>query len=293
MKKCVNCGRISEINNLTTCSACGGMLVETNGIFCPKCGTQIAGGWAVCPVCAAPLSGGTPAPKKKTGMIVLVAVLVIALIGAIVGLSIYLNSQDTGSGSSGSSSGSSGEKAPSNDEEAAEDVAEKFMYAYSCKQIEKFSDKFYNCEPYVLEGSEMYERIDHFRDIDNDEGDIEIHNVGAKRSEFKIVDVEIDGDKAVVKVELTCVDEGDMRERYRVDYEWLFEAWLAYPNGIYDPDELTPAQEVEMEEKFEEEYKEELQKYYLHAAEDADLATGEGELLMEKHDGKWYVADTE
>ena len=290
MKKCINCGRYEMNNNAYRCTSCGGSLAECSGTFCPKCGTQITmQGVNFCPACATPLTGISQVKKKNTGIIVLVAVLAVLIIGGIVaGTLIYINNQDVYV----SQNDEKDEKNRSDEEAEAREVAENFMTAYSCKQIEKFSDKFYNCEPYVLEGSEMYERIEYFRDVDNDEGDIEIHNIGAERSEFEILDVEIDGDKAVVKVELTCVDQSDVRERYRVDYEWLFGAWLAYPNGIYDPDELTPAQEVEMEEKFEEENKEQLHKYHVDATETADLETDEGELFMEKHDGKWYVTDS-
>ena len=238
---------------------------------------------------------------KKIGMLIIIAVLTIALIGGIVALCIHLNDQTASSGRSkddddtatSSSSGSASGVVYESDEEAVTAVAEKFITAYSCTRIEKFSDKFYNCEPYVLEESKAYKRIEHFRDMDGEKWDIELHNAGAERSEFKIVDVEIDGNEAVVKIELTCVDEEALRQSFRTDYEWLFGAWLAYSNGIYDPDELTSAQREEMKEKFEEENEEQIREYYIHAIEDADFETFEGELFMEKHDGRWYVVDTQ
>jgi len=287
MKRCINCGKIAESNNFMVCSACGGMLAETNEIFCPNCGTQIANGWAVCPVCATPFSGGTPAQKKRTGLIVLIAVIIIALIGAIVGLSIYLNNHDTGSGgsSSGSSSsgvsssksGGSGEKTPMNDEEAVRATVAGFMDNNYCSQIKKPSDKYYNCKAYVLEGCSLYKELERMRDLDDDatQEQIEIYNAKAKRESYEITAVEIHGDKAIVKGTRTTVDTDDVEHLYNIDYEWLYDKYS---------DELSRSE-------FEKECAQQIHEYRLMAIKYADLETLDGKFHLEKHDGEWYIAE--
>lgn len=98
MRMCIQCGKEEPSQNATVCSACGGSLEARNDIRCPNCGTQIVGDRIqFCPVCGAGINSKTPAPgkkKRKTGLILLIALLIVAITAGISGIFIYLNNQN-------------------------------------------------------------------------------------------------------------------------------------------------------------------------------------------------------